>query len=385
MIEKLPQTCLVQEMRSVFLLTLLMTGLLGTSTYAQQKTGPSLNPDISFDGLFSFAQFNSDQPLTFSGGHDPKNNGFNLQQVEVALGAAVDPYFRGDANIVLVQENGQTKTEIEEAYLTTLSMPFNLQVKAGQFFTQFGRHNPTHPHAWDWADKPLVLGKIFGGDGLRNPGAQISWLVPTPWYLELFYSAQNSTGDNAAPFLASATPSQLRSYSDLLHSFRLVNFFSLSDELSLNIGASHAMAPNDLVMRTKTWVTGGDVYIKYRPEDSLRFVAFQSEILTRRTDQISGRLSDWGYYSQLMYRFAERWIFGFRHDWTSSQTNPVGGTVDSGQRWRVSPVLTFYPSEFSKLRLQYNNDHADSLKGRAQSAVFLQFEFLMGAHGAHKF
>jgi hypothetical protein len=57
--------------------------------------------------------------------------------------------------------------------------------------------------------------------------------------------------------------------------------------------------------------------------------------------------------------------------------------VFRGERERVSPVLTFYPSEFSKLRLQYNYDHS-ALFGDAHS-VWLQMEFLLGAHGAHKF
>jgi len=46
-------------------------------------------------------------------------------------------------------------------------------------------------------------------------------------------------------------------------------------------------------------------------------------------------------------------------------------------------VLTFYPSEFSKVRLQYNYDHGE-LFGDEHS-VWMQIEFLLGAHGAHKF
>jgi hypothetical protein len=52
-------------------------------------------------------------------------------------------------------------------------------------------------------------------------------------------------------------------------------------------------------------------------------------------------------------------------------------------RIRFSPVLTFHPSEFSKLRLQYNFDHGQ-IHGD-DSSVWLQVEFLLGSHGAHKF
>jgi hypothetical protein len=33
-----------------------------------------------------------------------------------------------------------------------------------------------------------------------------------------------------------------------------------------------------------------------------------------------------------------------------------------GERTRISPALTFYPSEFSKLRLQYNYDHGHRIQ-----------------------
>src|SRR5258705_249938 len=35
------------------------------------------------------------------GGHDPKRRGFTIQNVELALSGAVDPYFTANANIVL--------------------------------------------------------------------------------------------------------------------------------------------------------------------------------------------------------------------------------------------------------------------------------------------
>jgi hypothetical protein len=180
-------------------------------------------------------------------------------------------------------------------------------------------------------------------------------------------------------------PSQLRSYGDLLQNFRLANFFPLTDELSLNVGGSSMFAPNSVATGTRTYITGGDIYLKYRPEDSLKFIALQAEILGRRYDQLSGRQSDWGFYSQTSYRFAQRWITGLRYDWYSAQRTPDGAVTDAGGRWRLSPVLTFYPSEFSKLRFQVNYDRPQQLGNQPQWAAFAQFEFLMGAHGAHKF
>ena len=56
------------------------------------------------------------------------------------------------------------------------------------------------------------------------------------------------------------------------------------------------------------------------------------------------------------------------------------------RRRRGSVALTYYPSEFSKIRLQYAYDKSDFLvKEEDAHSVYLQFEILFGAHGAHQF
>lgn len=71
--------------------------------------------------------------------------------------------------------------EIEEVYATTTSLPANLQLRAGQFLTRFGRFNPTHPHTWDFVDQPLIIGNFFGPDGNRGVGAELSYLMSLPF------------------------------------------------------------------------------------------------------------------------------------------------------------------------------------------------------------
>jgi len=106
-------------------------------------------------------------------------------------------------------------------------------------------------------------------------------------------------------------------------------------------------------------------------------------------------VTDWGFYSQVLYGFSEGWVLGLRGDYVTGSLGgyeqlgltmngaPVGRDQLRRERWRLSPNLTWYPSEFSKIRLQYNYDDRADL-GIAHS-VWLQFEFLLGAHAAHKF
>jgi len=104
--------------------------------------------NISFDAMFA-AAYSSDKHLdrVEVGDHDPQQRGFNARNIELAFDGAVDPYFEGFANIVFKLDNdNNTDVEVEEAFLQTTNLPFNLQLKGGQFFAAFGRINPTHPH-----------------------------------------------------------------------------------------------------------------------------------------------------------------------------------------------------------------------------------------------
>ncbi len=158
--------------------------------------------NLSLDGLLAGGSSTaSDVGSLQLGGHDPIQRGFTIQNVETVFEGAVDPYFRGQANVVLqIDADGETVVELEEAYLTSTSLPMGLQVKAGQFFTEFGRLNPTHPHSWDFVDQPLVNGRMFGPDGLRSAGARLSWLMPTNFYSEAMVSVQNGHGETLTSF-----------------------------------------------------------------------------------------------------------------------------------------------------------------------------------------
>ena len=113
------------------------------------------------------------------GDHDPHVRGFNCRNEEFVFSADVDPYFYGFMDVVYkINEEGDSETELEEAYGVTTSLPAHLQLKFGQFFTEFGRTNATHPHSWEFHNYPVILGRVFGGDGWRGQGARLSWIVP---------------------------------------------------------------------------------------------------------------------------------------------------------------------------------------------------------------
>jgi hypothetical protein len=94
-------------------------------------------------------------------------------------------------------------------------------------------------------------------------------------------------------------------------------------------------------------------------------------------------LRDWGGYSQVVWGFIPRWVACLRGDYAAGRGGDLTDPLRE-RRVRVSPNLTFYPSEFSKWRIQYNRDDVQSREDIVHS-VFLQWEFLIGTHGAHSF
>ncbi len=371
--------------------------------------------NMSFDAMMAVGGSTISDPSAQLqlGDHDPIKNGFSLRNAEIALDGAVDPYFKGFANIVLkLDKDNQTEIELEEAYAQSTSLPANLQVKAGQFFAAFGRQNAQHPHQWAFVDAPIILTRAFGPDGLRNIGAQVSWLLPLPFYTELFlgvFDGQGSTmfgfrnpGDPDAlgvdRFHGRATLNRgLRGPQDLVWTPRLASSFDLTDQQTLVVGASAAFGPNDTGADTGTQIYGVDLYWKWKASDAhegFPFVSWQTEALyeiyeagadaTAVTPLLAETLRDWGAYSQVLWGFKPRWVAGLRGEYADGNRGAFDAEdVFRGERERVSSGLTFYPSEFSKIRLQYNYDHGAQF-GDAHS-IWLQLEFMLGAHGAHKF
>lgn len=368
--------------------------------------------NISFDGLFALAYSSArDLDHVEAGDHDPQQRGFNARNIELAFDGAVDPYFQGFANIVFKLDNdNETEVEVEEAFMQTTSLPFNLQLKAGQFFAAFGRINPTHPHTWDFADAPIIHGRLLGPDGLRGVGTQISWTLPTPWYSQLFLGVQNgrggtgysfrNPGDDGIFFGRRTTDRELRGLEDFVWIPRWENSVDLSPTQVVLAGVSGAFGSNETGGNSRTQIYGGDFLYKWKSataEGGFPFVKWQTELMYRRFEAgrginesfpVAETFHDWGFYSQLVWGFKKGWVAGIRGDLYDADDSRFTDDEDRQSRSRVSANLTWYPTEFSKIRLQYNHDFLDDtffLAGRDVDSIFLQFEFILGAHGAHKF
>jgi hypothetical protein len=361
----------------------------------------TFNPEISVIGIFAAAYYSQNDPIVFAE-IDPENTGVNLQEVEVGFQSVVDSYFRFDLFLAFSTEG----VEIEEAYGTTLlSLPLNSQFRIGRARAKFGRINQIHRHNQNFVTLPLPAAQ-FLGEHLNPTSIEANFLVPAPWYLEL--SASGGSPDVETPTFA--RDEDANDIGRLLYIFHIANFFELSEALGVSLGGSFATGSNGTAAGERSNLYGVDLFVKYRPlkNNPYQEIMLQSEFMYLDAQTPEETLENWGWYAQLVYRFAKRWNSGFRFGIIDTNT-PVQQEAEAGEAeasnlfsavrnedgeeggmlgllgrtYRISPMLTFNPSEFSQVRLQYdylNQDFAEN-----QHAIFLQFQYAIGAHGAHPF
>jgi hypothetical protein len=371
------------------------------------------------------------------GGHDPNQRGFTFQQLDLSIEGQVDDYFSAIAHIVF----GEDEVELEEAYVSTEALPADLTLKAGYFYTDFGVINPAHMHGWDWIDQPVINGRLFGGDGTRGLGAQLARSLPLPWESTLSFGMQQSGGDFAPSFRGepgghhhgdeeeaeeeelptaygeegiAGRPfydSDTRALEDMMYSARLSNQFELGSSLSARLGVSGMWGQNGNGDDSNTWIYGADLVVQPSGHDP-RWT-WQTEIMKREyeadsfvffddmgdvdptndidIDLPSDTLEDWGLYTQFLYALDERWSVGVRYEWAGGSGDSAEEgelydrnlDADRGDRTRVSPMIVYQPSEFTRLRLQYNYDNADFLEDGEAHSLWFGLEIMLGKHAEH--
>ncbi len=320
-----------------------------------------LIPDISVIATFSGAYFSMEP--TGDVGHDPARTGFTFQELELGLQAVIDPYFRYDVFLSFHEEG----VELEEAYFTTLWGPRGLQFKGGKMLLPFGRQNPKHLEQWAFADNMLVNKYLLGPEGLGELGLEMSYLFPTPFFMQIQGTFTNGSNDTSFGGTGKG---------DFLYQGRYSTSVDITEDLTMLLGFSGAFGTNSSGSGNRTEIYGGDFLLKWKPS-ARSSLTWQTEYIFRRMQLPGDNQSDGGLYSYIDYQFLKRWHAGLRGDLMGI---PEGLIL---AEYRITPAITFDPTEFSRIRLQYEYDKIRGISG--SSAAILEFEFSMGPHGGHPF
>jgi hypothetical protein len=290
--------------------------------------------------------------------------GYALGTAELFIAAPIDPFLRGYASI-----NGTTDQgfDVEEAALVTTALPYNLTVKGGRFFADFGRFPHWHNEALPFVDRPPSIERIIGGES-QAEGVETSWLAPTDQFIQLTFGSYNGLGDQQ-------TVMAQRSWSALTYLVRPQTYFDLSETVSLDLGGSFASVPTD----SKRALYGVDVTLRHQPGTSELYQGtvvgaewlWNNERFAGLAPGETARFTRQGGYAYFESFFARQFSAGARADYAE---NPFG-EVDRQRTY--SGFLTWSPSEFQRLRFQFDQI---ALDGPNDQRFTLQWTAFLGSH-----
>jgi len=329
----------------------------------QPRSGISANPDIGVVADFRSSYISQGK----------KNFDAYLDETEMSFQSVVDPYIRADFFVTFGRDPATHKygASVEEGYLTTLSLPAKLQLKVGKFREAAGKLNPIHPHALPFIDLPNAYVNYFGEEGLNDEGASISWLLPTKaFYQELIFQATSGAGES--PIFQSGDNNRF------IYLGHLKNFFTLSDNATLEFGITGISGPNDSSRITN--LCAADLTYKWKPLqlNTYRSLTWQSEFFysdARYSANVSS--NSFGLYSFLEYQVAKRWFLTGRYDYAQKpfDRNIVEEAYSLSAGWLAT--------EFQKIEFQGKVTNVNIQTGYSQ--LWLRWIFVIGAHGAHQY
>ena len=366
-------------------------------------SNPRFLPDISAVGDIV-------GDLSPDGSTQEDGSRFGVREIELAVQAVVDPYFRGDIFLGVSDLEG---IAVEQAYLTTTSLPRQLEARIGRFLLPFGKQNTTHRHDLHTIEYPWVIQRFLGPEGLKGTGIQGSRVFsPFGFYQELLVTAVDRIGERDEGLSSANSPNE--SLGGLGFSARLRNYVDVNEatnvELSFSAMTSRREQPllasyaalfpdgtNAAIARQS--VLGADLTYRWRPlqEGLYRSLIVQGEVMRQLADgdpsipipdgcttcgtlatSYAGPLRDFtGAYVFARYQTSRRTFVGARGDWLQDDQND-GRTLRAG-----SVYLEWFPSEFSKLVAGY--EAVSPSGGTVTNRLLLQAAFSLGPHKPHPF
>ncbi len=369
-------------------------------------TAGAFNPAIGvvFNGQASSFSEDDNNIAGFAIGEEGERGkeGLSLGESEIVINANVDDKFAAQFTGAVASEDGEDVLEIEEAYIQTLGLPYGTNITAGRMLGNLGYMNEKHAHTDDFADRPLPY-RAFLNNAFNDEGIQASIVLPTDLFMEIGGGAWRG-GDFPA---SDDTGGGVGSYS----AYARVGG-DIGDNQNWRIGASYLGSQasgqgrivgepgEEITFKGDSNLYIADVKYAWAPTGnaSNQELSLQAEYFMRDEDgtyedtaaalaatPYDGQQS--GYYAQALYRFLPQWRVGYRYaamDAGKIDAAFAGTALDTGGHdpYAHALMVDYSRSEFSRIRLQYNNDHAGL---DTDNQFIAQYIMSIGAHAAHKY
>ena len=351
-----------------------------------------LNPEISAAG--DFLVYYQDQKGT------RKRTDAEIRGLELNIQSYLDPFSYMKATAHMSDEG----VDIEEVYFTRFSAIAGANLDVGRFRQQFGVVNRWHEDALDQVQYPLALRRIFGDEGLGQTGASLDWTLPMWGQAQQEFTFQVTNAENEALFDGDAlgTPSLLfhyKNYRDLSRDayleWGLSGLFGWNDEWDVQPPGGIATTDYDAL---GTRVFGADLSYLWEPIDRALYknVEWRSELYVLNRDILAldnsgcDTINAWGGYSYLQSKVARNLIFGVRLDYFEPDSKDYAETANLSlapiayldkdpHRWQVGPYVTWWQSEWVRLRGEYNYGWGDGMEPH-EHIFWGQANFAIGPH-----
>jgi hypothetical protein len=386
-----------------------------SAEYSRRKTtGNQFNPAISviIDGVY--ARYDNDPEgyripgFALGGEAELAPEGFSLGHSEIVFSNNIDDKFYGEFTIAIAEHDNEVEVELEEAFFETLSLGRGFTVRGGRFYSALGYLNQQHEHTWDFKDAPLVYRALFGNQYFDD-GLRVSVIMPTDLFVELgaeaFAGRKYPAGGEHQGIGSWVAFANIGGDISVSQSWQAGASYWAADNMEREYsGHDHGDAAETPLFEGDSKIIGLNAVYKWAPDGNYRerHLKLQIEYFKREDDGNLTMLNSvpletstldskqGGWYAQATWRFARNWRAGIRYDMLDSDNtgsdidvlDQAGLVSDGYTPKRASIMAEWVPSEYSRLRLQYNRDDSYQLP---DDQVYLQYTFSIGSHGAHAF
>lgn len=395
-------------MRHLLLLALLTSPVASRADDAAEARIKSLEERLNkLEGAPAKTSLSAFNPamgaaLDLTYGHTNGASNFNFRAAEINIESPIDPFLKG----WIVLTGSQKEVAVEEAALQTTALPGNLTVSGGRLFASFGRLAHWHDHELPVIDRPRSLDTFMNGES-QGDGLEISYLFPTPFYLNATGGVYNKLGaENARADNAAARPMESFTYLG-----RVATYADLGDDHNVELGISEAWTPRRYVpdtsvagtdyngdgtpdaantsagiqTRKNTWrsLAGADLTYRWQPSAGglYKGLVWGTEVLQnneRRFDPATNlptdRVRAYAGYSYLQFKVGRRWRPGVMVDLTEDLDTAKTITRT------FTGFVTYDVTEFQRLRLAFSRTTDNRPAGLGNNTVGLQWTGVLGHH-----
>ena len=333
----------------------------------------ALNPEISVTGDLVFSIQSEDA--------DADN--FVPREFEFSFVSALDPFARAKIFLSAEEEGagievfpGAEEEEdehgpalvVEEGYMEWVGITGGVGLKVGRFFQQFGQINRWHGHALQFQSRSLPHLAFIGEEALAQDGASLRWLLPNDGGGAYEATVEVTRSVNQILFGESHGLSYLGHFNA---------FWQLSSSVDLEVGVSAIFGDRleeDASHANRLF--GAEAAFNWIPPDRSRYrgVTLRGGVMLSDPGARAGLAepeSALGIWSLAEVKLSRQWIAGGRYEWVENPDDPTETA------WLASPALTYWQSEFVRLRAEYD---VLGNPGETTGQFTLRITFALGPH-----